>query len=308
MKTDLEFTERDWKLLRGLEKWGVLGLGQALGLGLFKEVSDEERVRLFFNETTRREYGLWYAKRVRLMARRGFVLAHSMVNERVIYTLSETGFECMKSRGRNTMPGFRDEIAPLFVDHELKVAAVGLVLSELFGLNVRVERERYIWRGRGGWSPAPRRGISDLWIVDDEAPRAIEVELTQKSQKQYAEIFGAYKLRRPRSSFALCYLTGWPNGVRTILSHAAAFQADFVYACGLQEFRDSLGCQPFRGALDGQSVSLMPAAAIPGGGPAHRRVESTSLPARADCVVPAGRLVASPFAPPSQLRIGGEPR
>ena len=274
--TDMQLTERDWKILLALEKWGVLGLGQALGLAFDKEAGDEERVRFFFNETTRRDYGLWYCKRLRRMVQAGYIRAHFMVNERVIYTLTETGFEHMKSRGRNAMPGHRGEIAPNLVNHEINVAAVGLVLSELFSLRVRTERERIPWLGSGGRGPAPHRGISDLWI-SGAAPRAIEVELSQKSRHDYQEIWNAYSLRR-KGDFAVLYLTRWPHGVQTILSLARDFQADLIYACGLKDFRRSHGRRSFESYIEGRTLSLAHGAATAAAGASFRNADPGSSP------------------------------
>jgi hypothetical protein len=38
----LQLTERDIKMLAGLETWGVMGIGQMIGLGLGETLSESE--------------------------------------------------------------------------------------------------------------------------------------------------------------------------------------------------------------------------------------------------------------------------
>lgn len=141
----------------------------------------------------------------------------------------------------------------------MQVAAVGLVLTEILHLRVRTERERYVWPTPGGRSPAPSRAVSDLWIVDDR-PKAIEVELSQKSEARYKETWDAYRLRLPHGS-ALLYLAGWPDGVRCVLDLARRFRVPFIYAASILDFRASYGRVPFAGVRDRETIALEPAQA-----------------------------------------------
>lgn len=299
--TDQTMTERDYRVLIALEKWGILGLGQLHGLVMDTGIDAAGRTRRFFNETLNEDYQRGLAKRLLVLVERGLIHQRFYMNRSKIFTLAEKGFESLKTWGAANLKGFRHTISDELVTHELMVAAVGLVVSEVLQLRVRTERERYVWTGKGGRRPAPIRVVSDLWIVGG-APQAIEVELTQKSEVRYKEIWDAYRLRLPENA-AVLYLTSWPDGVRCILNHARQFRASFIYACGLQEFRESCGLAPFQGSWDGKSLTL--ADAIPDAVAAHRRVSPPSLPARPDFVGPGGRLGAEPFAAPSRsVRIG----
>ncbi|MDP3544361.1 MAG: hypothetical protein Q8T11_18000 [Elusimicrobiota bacterium] len=244
---EIPLTPRDLKVLGALETWGVLGLGQLHGIVSGKGVSAAEKTRLFFDETDRRDYWRWFSKRLTVLAQDAYIKAHFFINHPKIFTLAEKGHEILKRRGLARMQGYRDSIEESMVDHEMKVSAAGLVMSQLLGLTVRTERERFQWMGRGGRGPSPERGISDLWIVDNLQPKAIEVEMHQKSEKRYEEIFEAYRRRMPDGG-AVLYLTAWPSGVRCILTHAQTFRAPFIYACSLADFRGSAGRAPFESA------------------------------------------------------------
>jgi len=262
MGSKLELTSRDWKVLSGLEKWGVLGLGQLFGIAAETEAGEERRVARFFNETYRRDYSLWFSQRLTALVKHGYIKDNFYLNHSKAFTLAERGHKALQAQGLAVLKGFRWGISAELLSHELNVAAVGLVLSDIHGLKVRAERERYIWSSNGGRTPAPTRALSDLWIVDPQ-PKAIEVEISQKSEHRYKEIWDAYRLRLPHNSPVL-YLTGWPDGVRCILYHARQFRAPFVHACALDAFRASCGRAAFKGILEGQPFLL----AQSGSGPA----------------------------------------
>lgn len=257
---EVPLTPRDLKVLGALETWGVLGLGQLHGLVSGKGVPATEKARLFFDETDRRDYWRWFSKRLTALVQAGLIKAHFFINHHKVFTLAEKGHEVLKRRGLARMPGYRDSIDESLVDHELAVSAAGLVMSELLGLTVRTERERFQWSHHGGRSPAPERGISDLWIVDHTRPKAIEIEMHQKSERRYEDIFAAYRDKMPDGG-AVLYLTAWPSGVRCILSHAQTFRAPFIYACSLAEFRRTAGRAPFQSAtLEDGPICLAPVA------------------------------------------------
>jgi hypothetical protein len=253
-------TPRDLKVLGALETWGVLGLGQLHGIVSGKGVPSEEKTRLFFDETDRRDYWRWFSKRLTVLVQAAHIKAHFFINHHKVFTLAEKGHEILKRRGLARMPGYRDAIDESLVDHELTASAAGLVMSELLGLTVRTERERFQWSGRGGRGPAPERGISDLWIVDHVQPKAVEIEMHQKSEKRYEDIFETYRRKLPEGGVVL-YLTAWPSGVRCILSHAQTFRAPFIYACSLAEFRRTGGRALFQSAtVEDAPISLAPTA------------------------------------------------
>jgi len=308
MRTDLEIfnpelglTQRDYRILSALEKWGVLGLGQLLGLTVEVDRDAGWRTERFFNLTTRPDYDRGLAKRLLTLTRRGLIVQRFFLNRPKLFMLAEKGWAALDGKGKALLPGYRTRVSDELLEHELAVAAVGLTAIELLGLRVRTERERYVWAGNGGRRPAPVRAVSDLWIVD-AIPKAVEVELNQKSEGRYKEIWDAYRLRLPENG-AVLYLTTWPSGVSCILRFARQFRAWFVYACDLAEFRSGCGLTRFMGARDGATLA-MGGAAVPDAGAAPRRVSPPSLPARQD-VSAGGRLGAEPFAPPSQsVRIG----
>ena len=298
MKTPkLNLTTRDYKVLQALEKWGVLGLGQLYGITVEMGADIPTRVGRFFNETARRDYGRWLAQRLTALAKGGLIQDHYFLNHPKIFTLDEAGHAKLQSESKAALTGFRGSISGELVNHEVHVAAVGLVLTEIFHLTARTERERYVWTSNRGRRPAPVRAVSDLWIPDTQ-PKAIEVELTQKSESRYREIWEAYALRLPDNAVVL-YFTGWPDGVRRILHLARQFRAPFIFACDLRAFRDSYGTAPFLGIEDGQILYIGSLPAIPKAGAAPRRVPSPSLPARQD-VSAGGRLGDGPFATPPQ--------
>ena len=294
--TDNNLTDRDFRVLFSLEKWGVLGLGQLLGLVMTSGLSAEERTRRFFNFVANDDYQRGLAKRLLALVERGHIHQRFYMNRSKVFTLAERGYLNLIKKGMSNKRGFRHRISDELLTHEMTVASVGLVLSEVLQLRVRTERERYVWTGRGGRQPAPVRAVSDLWVVG-AAPRAIEVELSQKSEARYKEIWDAYRLRLPENA-AVLYLTSWADGVRCIVNHARHFHASFIYACGLREFQESCGLAPFHGPWDGKTLTLTDANPEPVA--AHRRVSPPGLPARPGCAGPGGSPVAEPFAPPAR--------
>lgn len=239
----VELRERDWEILSALEKWGVLGLAQLDGLAFKKEATPEERTRLFFNETDRRMYTRACYKRLRDLELAGLVKAHPFINHHKVYGLSERGHRLLLERGRARLLGFRRYISEAVLDHELTVNAVGLMIEQLLGIRVRPELERRVRSADPNYKGKPvRSAISDLWIPTKE-PKPIEIELTQKAESRYKELWGAYAQRCPFGTQVL-YLAGWPGGVkylRKLTSKLEHFGGYIVYVCGLEEFRQSLG-------------------------------------------------------------------
>ncbi|MDE2490208.1 MAG: hypothetical protein KGM24_05135 [Elusimicrobia bacterium] len=236
------------KILAALEVWGVLGVGQLHGLAA-EDAPAAERTDLFFNEMDRRLYWTRLFKRLVRLESQGCIRGHVFVNHRKAYTLAARGHELLHRGGLARLAGYRDSIEESLLDHELTAAAAGLVMTELLGLDVRSERERFQWTGRGGRARAPERGGSDLWIVDRRRPKAVEIEMGQKSEGRYEDIFEGYRRRMPPGG-AVLYLTAWPTGVGCILRHARRHRASFVYACSLADFRRTAGRAPFVCAAD----------------------------------------------------------
>ncbi|HVA67211.1 MAG TPA: hypothetical protein VNK24_09865 [Elusimicrobiota bacterium] len=297
-----ELTQRELQAMAGLEKWGVLGLGQLYGLAVETTGDVRDRVERFFNETHRRDYGRWFTQRLTKLVRRGLIHEHFYVNHRKVFTLAEAGHKKLGLAGLSNLEVLRDSVSEDFLDHELTVAAVGLVLQEIHGLRVRTERERYKPNRRGGRSPAPERAISDLWL-SAARPRAIEVEFTQKSESRYKEIWDAYRLRLPAGG-AVLYLTAWPDGVPCILKHARRHRAEFVFACGLREFRRACGRSIFT-APGGETFRLIEAG--PDTDPVDRHAAPASIGRQQSVASPESRLHSHPLMAPSKILDGTVP-
>ena len=292
----------DWKWLSALEVYGVLGLGQLNGLALPRGSDQATSIRLFFNETVKRDHWRGRSRRVVKLAKHGYLKAHQLPHQATLFTLTERGHEALKQAGLARLPGFRHRISDALATHELTANAVGLMLAELLGLEVLTARERAEWKGRGGRPATDSRIVPDLWIADDAEPKGVEIERGQKSKEEYGERWRTMRLILPENGLLL-YLTGWPGGKRFILELAQHFRAGFVLVAELGEFRQGRGRCRFVGYEPGRSVVLRPAA-VPYAGAASQRVPPAGQPARQD-VSAGGGPAAGPFAPPSQrVRVG----
>lgn len=266
---------RDLELLRELERWGVLGLGQIDGLVFHKELPESERARLFFNEHSHKLYRLSGYKRLQDLKESGHVAAHFYRDFPMVFTLANRGHRALKKEKLAQLPGFRRSASGQLVEHEITVNAVGLVLSKLRGLAVRTIRERTEWNRRGGWGHTTSAvNIPDLWISDDRQPKAVEIELTQKAAGRYPPIWEVYRLRLRETRALVLYLTGWPGGPEFLRRQAGGRGLDFIYACALADFRSSAGRSAFTNS-EGRTLSLgMPSASpltgSPGRAPASR--------------------------------------
>lgn len=237
----MRLKERDFRVLEALEKWGALGLGQIDG-AFFRRTADwPERMRLMFGEIDRRDYWQGAYKRMDMMRKQGLVKLQSYINHHQTYLLTPEGHRLLMSRGRSNLLGFRPVLPEAFVDHELTVAAVGLILEETSGKRIRSHRELYAscnWRerrrARGSTGPL----LPDLWIVDKEKPCAVEVELCQKSEKRYADLWEQYRRKLPDGG-VLLYLTGWERLRDTLFKQANERRIPNLYATTLADFRAS---------------------------------------------------------------------
>lgn len=252
--------ERDGELLRGLELWGVLGLGQIDGLAFHKEVGEADRTRLFFNEYGENLYRLSGYKRLQDLKKSGHVEAHFYRDFPMVFTLTSRGHRALKVAKLARLPGFKRSVSGHLIEHEITVNAVGLVLSQVHGLNVRTIRERTDWNSRGGWShTASRSRIPDLWVSDPSQPKAVEVEMNKKAAHLYPGIWASYQTALPGRAVVL-YLTNWPSGPDFVRRQAGRLRMPFIYACALSEFRASAGrCAFFN--CEGRSLRLAPASA-----------------------------------------------
>lgn len=257
---ELQLTNRDKKMLSALEVWGVLGIGQMVGLGLEQTLGEAELIERFFNRMDREDYKLGVAARLHALEASGYILGHSFQRQPKAFTLTLKGRSAISDEPRSHSE-VRDAVSEAMIRHDLKVSAVGLVLTQILGLPARREHPKAVWTHTNGRRHLSLEGAADLWI-DTANPRAVEVELTQKSRRRYEEIFETYRRRLPGAG-AVLYLTGWPGGVSIILRNARDQRAPFVFACSLDEFRRAAGRGIFQGAVTERTISLDLCAAAP---------------------------------------------
>jgi len=251
---EIQLTQRDLKMFAALETWGVLGIGQMFGLGLAQTLSESEKVERFFNKMERDDYKLWLAARLRALEVAGYVQGHSFLRQPKAFTLTHRGREAISDEPVSRSE-VRDTVSEAMIRHDLKVSGVGLVLTQILGLPARREHPQAVWTNTNGRQHLTLEGAADLWIDTTPAPRAVEVELTQKSRRRYEDIFETYR-RRLSSNGAVLYLTGWQEGVALILRNARDNRAPFVFACSLDEFRRAAGRCVFQGAVSGRTLVL----------------------------------------------------
>ena len=242
-------------MLSAMETWGVLGIGQMVGLGLAETLSEADLVERYFNKMERVDYDLGIGKRIHALEAAGYIQGHSYLRQPRAFTLTQKGLEALSDEPETCHPDVRDAVSEALIKHELKVSAVGLLLTQLLGLSARRELPKAVWTHSHGRRHLTLEGAADLWIDSPTEPRAIEIELTQKSKKRYQDIFETYRRRLPLGG-AVLYMTGWPEGAGLILRNARAERAPFVYACALDEFRQSAGRCPFQGAVPDRTIRL----------------------------------------------------
>lgn len=252
----------DLRWLSSMEVYGILGLGQMVGMALGVGADSAARLRLFFNRTVKKDHWRGRSRRVLRLAQAGYIKAHRFPGRSGVFTLTEKGHGALKSAGMSRLPGFRRRISEAMVEHELTVAGVGLVLSEMLGLEVLPARERVEWKGRGGRPPTDFKTVADLWIADDHEPKAVEIERGQKAKGEYREKWASMRLTMPENGLLL-YLTTWPGGKRFILELAQDFRAGFVLVAGIEEFTQALGRCRFVGYPPGKSAALRSRIAAP---------------------------------------------
>ena len=245
-------TEGNLKILSALEKWGILGLGQVDGLMFHKELNKEKRMELFFNSVTREDYSGTAYKGMDRLKKAGCVRGHSYTNLPTVYTLTSMGHGVLRKNQLSKLTTFCGEVAETLVRHELTVSAAGLVMTELLGLRVWTEMERYLMSSVGNRTAGRKDfGLSDLWIQDAAQPKAVEIERTQKSAGRYAELWDNYRIQLPPNGVVL-YVVCFPGGTERLLRRAEQLRADHVYFCALENFKESLGTGPFVGYRGGR--------------------------------------------------------
>lgn len=245
-------------MLAALKNWGVLGIGQMIGLGLGETLGEAALVERFFNKMERDDYKLGIVNRIHALELTGYIKGHSFLRQPKAFTLAHKALAALAEEPESQRPEVRDSVSEAMIRHDLKVSGVGLVLTQVLGLPARREHPQIVWTQSHGRRQMTLEGVADIWI-DSNPPKAIEVELTQKSRRRYEEIFESYRRRLPRNG-AVLYLTGWPEGTGMILRNAREQRAPFVYACALDEFRRTAGRALFQGAVADRTLGLAGAA------------------------------------------------
>lgn len=246
----IQLTKRNLEILSVLEKWGIMGLGQLDGVIFHRELNQRKRLELFFKSVEREDYFGTAYKGITRLVKGGYVREHGYINLKKVYTLTGFGHAELRKNEINKLPSNCGEVAETMVRHELLVSAVGLVLSEILGLKVWTEMERYLASDLKNRTRKSDCGFPDLWVEDPVQAKAIEIERTQKSADRYEKLWQDYREELPPNAVVL-YIACFPGGVKRLLSRAQKLGADHVYVCDLEQFKSSLGSGPFIGYRGG---------------------------------------------------------
>lgn len=247
------FKERDYRILEALERWGALGLGQIDGAFFRVSVDAAERMRLLFNEIDRRDYWQGAYKRMDMLRRAELVKLERYINHHQVYLLSTAGHRLLAGMGRSVLRGIRPALPETFVNHELAVSAIGLLLEEKLGRRVLSHRHLYAanFRKRRRGERAPL--LPDIWIAD-AAACAVEVELSLKSPRRYKSLFEEYRRSLPAGT-RLLYLTG-SRLKDMILRHGREQRMPNLFAASLEDFRAEPESCAFECTIPGRTFQL----------------------------------------------------
>lgn len=240
----MKLQDRDFEVLGALERWGVMGLGQVDGLLFHKEVSGEERARLFFNDIRREDYWGRAYKRLSGLEKLGLVRVQRSDYTWPVYLLTARGFELLKRRGKTRFDTPSQGISARLIRHETITVGVGLVLTEILGLAVSTARETWTWMNRRyPHSRDARLAMPDFLIGEKggESRHIVEVELTPKSRRRYADILREHRRRLSNMNSRVLYLVDWPGGVGHMMRLGRKFEVSEVQAAQLSDFRAKLG-------------------------------------------------------------------
>lgn len=246
---------RDYDILSALELWGILGLGQVQGFFFYAGQDRSRQASLLFNEGYRHK-GCAY-RRLRKLELAGLLKVHRQVGYAQVYGLRERGYRLLKQRGRACLPSFLRGVSSFTLNHRIMVAAVGLLSKTFLKKSVRTERQ--VWFGQkaqkraGEWSGELL--VPDLIVSDEQWFGMVEVELHQKSDKRYLELWDHYRRRLPERA-SLLYLLPTRERMRGLLELAGTRYFPFLYALDLPSFQGSLGRADFLNS-GGKAVSLL---------------------------------------------------
>jgi hypothetical protein len=234
----MELTKRDLGILCALEKWGVMGLGQLDGFLFRTEVSESEKMRLFFNDLRREDHWGGAYKRLRTMVEAGLIRTIRPTNYWQVYMLTGRGHEQLKRHGQARFSSPIRGVGEAYLRHEITVCGVGLTMTALLGLKAQTARQTWDnLRNQGQIRPGVTKlTLPDLLIADAKGVcHAVEIELTPKSRNRYRAIF------HDRSRYCwpgmVLYLTGWPSGLEYLVAAASKAQTAVVFTASLADFR-----------------------------------------------------------------------
>ena len=165
-----------------------------------------------------------------------------------MYLLTTRGFELLRRRGKTRFETPGQGVSARLVRHESVTVGVGLMLTEVLGFSVRTARQTWDWmKRRYPHNRDARLAMPDFLIEsrDGGARHIVEVELTPKSRRRYADIFHEHRKRLGNMESRVLYLVGWPGGVGQIMRLGRKFEVSAVQAAQLSDFRAKLGLCEF---------------------------------------------------------------
>lgn len=237
----IRLERRDLEILSALEVWGVLGLGHVQGaFFLPRQAGPKAATDLLFDQAVRQK-GCAY-RRLKKLEADGHLAVHRVFGHPQVYGLSEKGYGTLKRRGLSRLPSFYKRVSPFTLNHMLITASVGLFLERIFRLSIKTARQIYsvqlgFKRARESWKCAP---VPDIAMLLSGGWVPVEVELHQKSDQRYRELWKKYGSRLPPGAPVL-YLV--PSGERAqgLLELADSGYHPQVHVQTLPAFRESLG-------------------------------------------------------------------
>lgn len=181
---------RDFTILRALEDFRILSLEQVwaafFGLGSCKAQS-----YLFLKEYCPCLGHINPAyQRLRMMAKLGYVEHNYRPRFPHVYRLTAGGHALLRGQG---LAAFKSPCPwPTNIRHSLISAGLGLFFVKVLGLSVKPERKLLseAWPGRKNASSANEKPLADLHVSNADTEYRIEVELSQKSDERYLELWG----------------------------------------------------------------------------------------------------------------------
>lgn len=244
----MELQERDFKVLKALENWGVMGLGQVDGLLFRKDVPGEERARLFFNDIRREDYWGRAYKRLSGLEKMGLVRVQRSDYTWPVYLLTGRGFDLLRQRGQTQFATPSQGVSERLVRHEIAAVGVGLVITQMVGLGVSSARTTWNWLGQRRQGNDSRGNMPDFLVGPSrgKVEHILEVELTPKSPQRYAEILRSHDRRLPdHRTSRLLYIVGWPGGVQHMMRLGRKLEIASLQAAHIADFRAKLGLCEF---------------------------------------------------------------